>query len=55
MAFLAVRFGEDIHARLLKSGAPTFFDALTAETTPLTRPQLFDAFQHWLDRGAPLK
>jgi len=55
VTFLAVRFGEDIHARLLKSSAPTFFDALTAETRPVTRAQLFDAFQEWLDRGAPLK
>src|SRR5262249_3841293 len=55
VTFLAVRFGEDIHARLLKSGAPTFFDALTTETKPVTRAQLFDAFQEWLDRGAPLK
>jgi len=55
LAFLAVEFGESVHARLLESAAPTFFDALTAETKPLTREQLFARFQRWLERGAPAK
>jgi hypothetical protein len=41
------------HARLLNSPAPTFFDALTAETKPYTREQLFARFEEWLNRGAP--
>ncbi len=51
--FLAATFGEAVHARLLRSSAPTFFDAFTNETRPYTREQLFDRFQAWLDRGAP--
>jgi hypothetical protein len=53
MTFLAVQFGEGVHARLLRSGAPTFADALTEQTKPYNRSQLFGLFQQWLGRGAP--
>jgi hypothetical protein len=52
MTFLAVEFGEGIHVRLLRSSAPTFADALTAETKPYTRSQLVERFQRWVERGA---
>jgi hypothetical protein len=53
MMFLATQFGEGIHARLLRSAAPTFFDALTAETKPYSRGELFQLFERWLERAAP--
>jgi len=53
LAFLAVQFGEGIHARLLRSPAATFGGALTAETTPYSGEQLFALFQEWLRHGAP--
>lgn len=55
MTFLAQRFGEGVHARLLKSAAPTFDDALTEVTKPLSRADLFAELQRWLKDGAPLK
>ena len=48
--FLAEAFGEDVHARILGSGAPTFDEAL-AQQTQRTPRQLFDDFQRWLDRA----
>lgn len=53
MTFLAVQFGEGVHARLLRSGAPTFADALTEETKPYTRNELFLRLTQWLKNGAP--
>ena len=53
MDFLAVQFGEGVHARLLRSSEPTFEAALTEVTAPYTRSQLFARFQEWLERGAP--
>lgn len=47
MAFLADRFGESIHAKLLLDGAPTFDDALAKETG-MPVDKLFGAFQAWL-------
>jgi hypothetical protein len=47
VAFIADRFGERIHASLLRSSAPTFWLALTSEThEQLT--ELYKAFQEWL-------
>lgn len=54
VAFLATEFGEDIHRRLLASSAPTFAAALTEQTAPNTRAQLFERFQKWLRSGAPI-
>lgn len=51
VAFLAAQFGEDMHARLLRSPAATFSDALTEVTKPYTRPQLFDLLQQWRAKG----
>ena len=48
MAFLAAQFGEGIHERILRSEASTFEDALAAETTPLSRSELFERFRVWL-------
>ena len=48
MAFLAAEFGEDIHARLLRNGASSFDAALTDETKPYSRQELFDRFRKWL-------
>jgi hypothetical protein len=53
LTFLAVQFGEGIHARLLRSTAATFVDALRAETQPYSSEQLFALFQEWLRHGAP--
>ena len=53
MTFLAVQFGEGVHARLLRSGAPTFADALTEETKPYTHNELFLRLTQWLENGAP--
>jgi hypothetical protein len=47
VAFLADRFGERIHANLLRSSAPTFWLALTSETHEQL-PELYKAFQEWL-------
>jgi hypothetical protein len=49
MRFLAEEFGEAIHARLLRSQAKTFDEALTDETKPFSLPQLFAKFQKWLE------
>jgi hypothetical protein len=51
IAFLAAQFGEDIHARLLRSSAKTFEEALADETKPNTTAELFGLFQKWLDTG----
>lgn len=48
MAFLAQEFGEDVHRRLLASGAPSFSTALTDVTRPYTRRELFARFQVWV-------
>ena len=45
MRFLAAEFGEGIHARLLRSPAKTFDEALANETKPYSLPQLFARFQ----------
>ena len=55
MAFLASQFGEDIHARILRDTSKTFFEALTAETKPYSRAELFARLQQWLRDGAPLR
>jgi hypothetical protein len=55
MTFLAQKFGEGVHARLLKSAAPTFDDALTEVTKPFSRAELFAELRRWLKEGAPLK
>ncbi len=51
MAFLAAQFGEDIHARLLRSSAGTFDAAFANETKPYALPELFNRFREWLDRS----
>lgn len=53
MAFLAMQFGEDIHARLLRSSAPTFDAALAEVTSPYPLPELFHRFRNWLDTVQP--
>ena len=50
MAFLAAQFGEDVHVKLLRSGAPTFEAALSEVTKPFSARDLFDAFQEWRAR-----
>lgn len=55
MAFLAWQFGEGVHARILRDSSNTFFEALTAETKPYSRAELFARLQQWLREGAPLK
>jgi hypothetical protein len=55
MAFLAWQFGEDVHARMLRDTSATFFEALTAQTKPYSRTELFARLQQWLRNGAPLK
>ena len=47
MTFLASQFGEGIHARLLRSKAPTFSRALALETK-LTIPKLYESFRAWV-------
>lgn len=49
MAFLSAEFGEDVHVRLLRSGAPTFEAALADATKPRTLQELFNRFQAWLN------
>jgi hypothetical protein len=49
MRFLAEEFGEGIHARLLRSPAKTFDEALANETKPYSLKQLFAKFQKWLE------
>jgi len=49
MAFLADKFGEQIHARLLRSPAPDFDSALASETKPYSRAELFDLLQRWVN------
>ncbi|HKE88396.1 MAG TPA: hypothetical protein VKB50_31785 [Vicinamibacterales bacterium] len=48
VAFLAAQFGEEVHARLLMSSAPTFDRALAEVTGPVGLPALFDRFRAWL-------
>jgi hypothetical protein len=48
MKFLADEFGEDVHARILRSTAPTFVGALTEATKPYSRAELFARLQAWL-------
>jgi hypothetical protein len=50
LAFLAAEFGEDIHARLLRSQAKSFDEAFGNETKPYSLPQLFAKFQKWLEQ-----
>jgi hypothetical protein len=49
MAYLAERFGEDIHARLLRSTQPTFAAALADETGGVAITSVFQDFQRWLN------
>lgn len=49
-AFLADKFGEDIHPRLLRNPATTFESALASETKPYSLVELFDLFRMWLDQ-----
>ena len=53
MAYLADRFGEDIHARLLRSTQPTFAAALANETENTAIGVLFDDFRRWLTAVQP--
>lgn len=53
MAFLADKFGESIHAKLLRNPAATFEAALASETKPYSLAQLFDLFRKWLDERQP--
>ena len=55
MAFLAWQFGENVHARILRDTSATFFGALTAQTKPYSRAELFARLQQWLRDGAPLQ
>ena len=50
VAFLADKFGENIHARLLRNPATTFESALSSETKPYSLIELFDLFRKWLDQ-----
>ena len=45
MAFLAEEFGESVHERILRNGAPTFEEALTSETKPRSQSALLDRFR----------
>lgn len=54
LAFLAAEFGEDVHARLLRSPASTFWAALSDETK-VPRAELFSRLQQWLRDGAPVR
>jgi hypothetical protein len=45
MAFLAEEFGEGVHDRILRSGAPTFEEALTSETKPRLQSELLARFR----------
>jgi hypothetical protein len=49
LSFLAEQFGEGIHARILRSRAPTFDLALATETKPYSLVELFELFRKWLD------
>lgn len=53
VAFLAEKFGEDIHARLLRNPAATFEEALASETKTHSPRELFDLFQKWLNEKQP--
>jgi hypothetical protein len=53
MAFLAAQFGEDVHARLLRSSASTFELALADSTKPYTLSEVFDRFRNWLTNVRP--
>jgi TonB family protein len=55
MAFLAAQFGEDVHAKLLRSAAPTFDAALAEVTKPYALPDLFEQFRGWLATTAPTR
>jgi hypothetical protein len=48
MAYLAERFGEDVHVRLLRSTQPTFALALKQQTGVVDVESLFGDFRHWL-------
>ena len=52
IAFLAAKFGEDIHAKLLRDTANTFDEAFENQTKPYHLPELFDEFRSWLVRTA---
>ena len=47
-AFLAAKFGEDIHARLLRDDSTTFDEAFDNQTKPYHLPELFKEFRSWL-------
>jgi len=53
MAFLAEKFGENVHARLLRNPATSFELALASETKPYSPGELFDLFRKWLDQKKP--
>jgi len=48
MAFLAAKFGEDIHAKLLRDSSVTFEEAFENQTKPYHLPDLFEEFRSWL-------
>lgn len=47
VSFLAQRFGEDVHRRLMRSGRATFYEALVEETGA-TIPSLFAMYSDWV-------
>jgi len=51
MAFLAADSSEDVHARLLRSGAATFEAALLEVTKAQTMDEVFGRFRKWLMRA----
>jgi hypothetical protein len=50
LAFLADKFGEDIHARILRNSASTFEAALASETKLYSPLELFGLFRKWMDQ-----
>jgi hypothetical protein len=53
MAFLAEKFGEDVHAKILRNSSTTFELALASETKPYSLTELFSLFQKWVDQKRP--
>jgi hypothetical protein len=54
VAFLAVQFGEGVHARLLQDTASTFDEALENQTRPYRLNELFEKFRAWLAETATI-
>ena len=47
LAYLAEQFGEDVHARIVRSNSESFTQAFAEETRPYTLKELFDRFTVW--------